>query len=570
MVMFVVIVGCTKQEDEPSIGDHRAHQDDPQKAATVKIFGKPFAFNFESGIQNDDVAKEIRRQTGIAIDIESKPEDSKFEVMLASGDLPDIIVTERKYMDQLIQGNNVIALDELLGQHGQTLAKEMPERLAFSKRNLSRGSNKLYFIPGSAGKPAPDYKYDSPGWNIRWDYYRELGYPPYTQLLDLLPILKEMQDRHPTNERGQKVYALAPLFDFGLDPAIREFGSRFYGRSSTAGLIDVDNKTLEISSSILDNSNSFWVSMDFYFQANQLGLLDPDSFLMKFDNHRDKVKNNQVLFDQWSWAGVRDANKLFVDAGKPLQGWEPLPPVPGITPYVGEYGMNGNADLAWAITKSSKNPERAMDVLNYLLSYEGSRLMINGIQDRDWEVVDGKPRLKQETIKARKEDKNYSVRTGIGKYNNYQSYTNGAMDPLYQVPIDYSLSADAFKDNLTELDRAYSSKYGASYPGEVVDRLVSRGEIQLNYFDYDKFGALPTTPPDDIQRIQSQIDNYLQTIFPKLILAKNEVTFASLKAEVQGEVQHLGYNKVLAYYIDMYKKNKRAMEAGTSSGEDMQ
>ncbi|OPH48464.1 hypothetical protein BC351_08325 [Paenibacillus ferrarius] len=58
-VMFVVVAGCTKQDDEPPTGENIARHTELPKTTAVKIFGKPFAFNFESGIQTDDVAKEM-------------------------------------------------------------------------------------------------------------------------------------------------------------------------------------------------------------------------------------------------------------------------------------------------------------------------------------------------------------------------------------------------------------------------------------------------------------------------------------------------------------------------------
>lgn len=54
---------------------------------------------------------------------------------------------------------------------------------------------------------------------IFWDYYEEVGAPEISSLDDLIPILKEIQKKHPTDPVGNKIYAVGSYYnasDFNL------------------------------------------------------------------------------------------------------------------------------------------------------------------------------------------------------------------------------------------------------------------------------------------------------------------------------------------------------------------
>ncbi|MGE4628316.1 hypothetical protein ACEWFW_07915 [Bifidobacterium catenulatum subsp. kashiwanohense] len=48
---------------------------------------------------------------------------------------------------------------------------------------------------------------------VRWDYYKEIGYPKVATLEDLLPVLKQMQDKAREETGSDDVYALSLFKD---------------------------------------------------------------------------------------------------------------------------------------------------------------------------------------------------------------------------------------------------------------------------------------------------------------------------------------------------------------------
>jgi len=566
ILVVAVMTGCAGSNDpKPSAASSSASssaaatatagasptQASEKEPVTLKLSSDNALFmaTLAPGAQHDPVMEEIRRKTGVTLELDTQTDDKKFNLMLAGGDLPDIIVLQNapKYLKQMIEGNQVIPLDELIEKHGQTILKESPSKIEISKRFFSNGTGSLYAIPGIASRKGPQYKYGNHAYNIRWDYYKELGFPAVNNLDDLLKLLADMQQKHPTNAQGQKVYGMAPLFDWGLVPY--EMFDRLFDRINKNNLfVYLEPGTFKAAGGILDPNVAYWEGTKFYRKANEMGVLDPDSFTQKYENFTEKVKSGRVLLSPWTWAGVTEANAALAKED-PLKGWEPLPVPAGQTVYLGEFGENGFSNRLIMISKNSKHPERAMELIDYLQSFEGSRLIQNGIQGKDWDVVDGKPQWKQATIDAQKNDPNFSQNTGIGLYWNLAGFVDGYPDPEYGTPINFTNQADFWRTQMTELDQDYSKHYGVSYPGELVEKRVEAGEIRTIYYDMDNELGTDTSMPDDIKRIETKVTDYLVRMAPKLIYAATEEEYASTQAKMMDELKGMGAQKAIDYWM---------------------
>ena len=170
---------------------------------TLRIFGCETEKTYPTGIQTDAVAKDIQDKLGITIDISDQsatPEKAK--ILVASGDIPDMVQLLRTHIETLITNKQLLPLDDLLATNGPDIKKNVPLAVAYSKKYISMGQDKLYSIPaqvdpsGQIGNAIAPY--------IRWDYYAELGYPAVNSYDDLLNVVAQMAAKHPTNEAGQK------------------------------------------------------------------------------------------------------------------------------------------------------------------------------------------------------------------------------------------------------------------------------------------------------------------------------------------------------------------------------
>ena len=92
------------------------------------------------------VLEEIKRVTGVKLEI-TGVDDAKYNVIVASGDLPDLIRVKNADLSKIVTGGNVIALDELVQNYGKDILANIPKAVDFSIKNWSNGQNKLYYLP---------------------------------------------------------------------------------------------------------------------------------------------------------------------------------------------------------------------------------------------------------------------------------------------------------------------------------------------------------------------------------------------------------------------------------------
>ena len=55
--------------------------------------------------------------------------------------------------------------------------------------------------------------------------------------------------------------------------------------------------------SIIDSNSLYMRSLKLYFEANQLGLVDPESTTQNWDMVWNKVADGAVLYSPWPWLG---------------------------------------------------------------------------------------------------------------------------------------------------------------------------------------------------------------------------------------------------------------------------
>ena len=560
-LVFSVLSGCTKAVNNssttatPQVKKESTPQRDP---ITLTVFGPPMV-GVEAGIQTDPISQEIEKRFNVKINVVdpkgNETDKSKMNLMLASGDLPDIFFAGKTLLPQLIQGNLIVPLDDLIKSHGPEITKEARALLDFSRKEYSDNTGKLYVIPTQDGPPPKPFDYSNIGPNVRWDLYKDLGFPQYKNWDEFLAIAKQMQNKNPANEKGQKVYAFSGWSDWGLWFYTTFTSFYISGVTNYLGFIDLKPDNTIVPNGLKDENNVIWKSAKFWNKVNNMGLLDPDTFTQKYDNFIDKLKNNRVLINVAGWAGGVDVNNQFLAAGQPLKGFQALPPFEGGYAYLGYSSTYGNSSRNFAISKKSKYPERAMEVINFMMSYEGNMYLYNGVKGLTWSDDGGNAKLSEIALSnISNPDPDFNKKQGLGVYYNFAGRGPGMINPQYNTPLLLNSTQQAFNKQMTKaLEVDYSKHYGVSYPGEVVEKMAKAGKAIILDFKTTDVGALLPTPDDEVNRINSDITNYLVSIVPKLILTKSDEEFAKVQKEAMAQIEKLGYNKEYDWYMKAYK-----------------
>lgn len=521
----------------------------PPEKVTINIMTEMNTGITVPGVQDDQVAKEIERLTGITMNIENVEGSlivPKVSAMIAAGDLPDLFVYDgdKPTMQTLIDSDSMLDLTALAeSKLPNWMAKEKTKfALEFSKMYLSGGTGKLFNIPvmnGVNGSPAAL----TAGAFIRWDLYKELGYPPVKDILDIVPVLKQMVEKHPKTAEGKPVYGAGFWSDWAIWP-VSVFGFiDGYAEANSLGVIDISNEKFV---PILDESSIFWKYTKFYNKVSQAGILDPDSYTMKEQDWEAKATAGQEYFliNGWlnqSWKGTPDQGYAVIDTTGTSDK---------------SYGNWGNAvGVFYAVSKKTKVADRVMDLLNFFADDAAIRMLLNGVEGQTWEMVGGKPQFK-EGILAIVEDSNNpeAAKFGYKKYSAMAALAGGEKDSAGQ-PYDFKFTPEFIAGSQTAVEKDCAAFYKVALPSDVYN--------SKKYTNYGNalMAAIPAISDAAYEQKYTNIDTYITNNWMKLIQAKNDAAYDTVKAKFIKDLKEMGWDDVLTQFMKTYDETKAKLDA---------
>lgn len=505
---------------------------------TLKVWGSTGGITgsiSSPGVQTDPVAKELERVSGCKIELYPQESDDILSTKLASGDIPDLIMVQKRFAKRLIDSKAIMPLDDLVAKNAPHLSK-LDKMLDYDKQFMSDDSHQLYFLT----RVPESYTMGlSSGYFIQWNYYKELGMPAINSVDDYLHVLSDIVKKHPKTADGKKVYGLSPWFDWG-----------FWSWTQPGGIFGLWNRdmndydlanNMKASNVVLNENSSYWRTAEIYYKAKQKGLLDPDSFTQKFDNVAQKVKNKQIMgaFDGSGFSQLGQDNNYFI-----------VPPQEGTKGFFTGYYEPLGADSHYAISAKTKYPDRVMKLLDYLYSIDGVRTIFNGVKGKDWDDKDGTITVDPTLKDKQAADKDFAIHTGIMRYGN----PLGAL-PLGQFrgQVTFFAMLPQFQ-NPSEAKKEYWKTYGVTSDTELIKQRVQYPSLNS--------AAVVTQPltPDDIKRIDDKIINYLLNAGPKLVLAKNDEDYKKIKQQIIDDVKKMDLDKSMTYWDKVNNNVQKYMQ----------
>ncbi|WP_235338378.1 extracellular solute-binding protein [Paenibacillus wulumuqiensis] len=559
LLSFVItLTACSSGAENTTGSASQAGTADQNGIVTLRVLVNETGTNWNT-YPDSDIAKEIEKKVGVKIEY-VEADANKMNVLLAGGDLPDIVRADpTQYGKQLIDGKLIIPMDDLLDKYGKDIQQTIPTVVDYSRSNWSEGQNKLYFLPPQIqADPSPIYPNLTIGPTMRWDYYKEIGTPPINSTDDLLNVLQQISAKHPATEEGKKIYGVSMWQDWGLWPYIIPF--TWITQQSAIGSSDLFAKPMgehRLINVLTDENSNYWVAMDFYNQAYRMGLLDPDALTMKNNDYMAKATAGQFILGPATWA-MGDFNAKYAKDGK---GYMVLPV--GKQAWSGGVRPVGWADKSYAISKSSKYPEKAMEFLNYIHSYEGARTLYSGIEGNHWNMENGKPQLTKETIEMKVNGGDAWERTGIALDQNLIGLGGSVIDPKTKTPVNLFSTEESMAASSTTLEKDFSKHYGASYPGEVVSKLVQEGKLQDENTPLQNMTAeeiiqentvvLPVLN-DDLLKLETQLKELAARTAATMILSKSDEDFTANKQEAIAAFKAAGADQLTQFLTTEYSK----------------
>jgi putative aldouronate transport system substrate-binding protein len=527
---------------------------DPSKQPeiTLNVFSNLANFN---GLQQGWFAKVAKDKFNIKLNIMGGGQQ-KEATMLASGDLGDIQVAVN--IKDAIKAGLLLDWNKngLLDKYGQDIKKYAGQALEANSKQFG-GGTAIYGIgqnvgSGSGPSEGADMTF---GPQIRWDLYQKLGSPQIKTLDDYLTVLKQMQQLSPKSDSGKPTYGFSLWQDWDGDGSMNVGAiAQLYGYSEGDGFNKNDLILTKANEAkwqpLLDDNSYYMKGVKFFYDANKMGLLDPDSLTQKYADVSNKYKDGQILFSQFSWASSSFNTDEHKSAGKGYAfvpfGDEQMVST-GFTPYGGNW--------YWTIGAKTKYPERVMQFLDWLYTPEGVMESNYGPKGLIWDIKDGKPTLTDFGYKAVTGSAKMPDEYGGGQYSdgffqaNNSTISKSMINPETGEPYDYAMWTSYLNHNPDPVTKSWRDAMGAL---TVRDYVVKNNKVAVAPA-YASTQA-PVEQPADIKQKNSEVGKVIKEYSWKMMFAKDDNEFNSLKQQLITKAKGLGYDDVVKWDVEQYEK----------------
>lgn len=295
-----------------------------------------------------------------------------FNIMIASGSLPDIIHYTNDALQKYGLEGALIPLNDLIDKHAPNIKAYLEENPDV-KRHITAIDGNIYDISFIADGIV------SKGYFIRKDWLDKLGIGIPKTIDEFYYVMKKFSEND-MNENGKKdeipyfnrdkseLMRFVELFGGRKDWYVSEDGKVGYGPSEKAYFDTI--KTV-----------SNWYSE---------GLIDKEIFT-RGNKGRDELLGNNLSGITYDWfASTASYNEKLKDK---IIGFNFVPMLPpaDINGEVWGEARNLLSPNAWGISHSNKYPSETIRYFDFWFTEEGRRLANFGIEGEQYTMVDGKP-----------------------------------------------------------------------------------------------------------------------------------------------------------------------------------
>lgn len=471
-------------------------------------------------------------------------------IRLASGELGDMLLIGAKLENYttMIENELIIPLNDLITEYAPQMEELYPERWAMMTGSLSDGEGNIYTIPRHQGNAGIGYEVDNWFFTVRWDLYKELGCPEITSMDDYIQLLADMVALQPTTDEGKEVYGVGfynnPGKISGVSVGLRGVLG-YENMYNWMCMYDIQNQKLDY---ISDENSFFFKCCEIYNKAYRAGILDPDSVIQTTEDLMTKITAGQVIMpDRFLNTTANWEQNELNSNPESNRGYISIP-VEGYTVF-GNVWQNGWFDNTVAIPSTSRYADRIMEFISWANTYEGARILANGIEGEDWEYNEEGVPVFTDLYYDLKAAGTLSSERGMETYLTYavKGFQNATIaEDGYEVDLRYG------SDYLSRLEKTpweaeYCEHYGVNYPSEVFKTAIEEGTI-YDQSAMDTRIVFGTCEDEDVMRAESMILAEASEQIAKLVFCDTEEAFAEAKALCRDEFIKLGAEDARAYW----------------------
>lgn len=518
----------------------------PEEPVTLTIFSELANY---SGEQVGWIAQMMKEKFNVVLNIVSCPAGSGvYETRMESGFLGDIICwgSDGENYTRAIQAGLLYDwnYDDLLSDYGPYIKANMGaalEKNAKITASATGGDPVTYGFGYNVASSTEDHESFFYTWDMRWDLYKQLGYPALKDMDGMVELFKAMKEICPTDDNDNPTYAVSlwPDWDGDMVMYVKAFASAYYGYDELGvGLYDSATGTYYDA---LMEDGPYIKALRFFNKLYQNDLLDPNSMSQTYDNMYEKVKAGGVFFSIFNYSGSLGYNGEEHKAQDKMM----LSLVPEeASPIV--YGMSvTGSNRIWSIGSNTEYPELCMEIINWLSTPEGTMTFWYGPKDLCWYYDDEGYIHWTDFGKTVYFDRKAQM---IGEYEGTGDFNSGCLQA----------NLNTWSMNATNMDSAagerYNYEYWKSYQSAAScpieqDWRDYTGVISIqDYMNNHKYSLSPATTftlaskSDDFKTTWKGVTDIIKSFSWRAIYAKSDTAFDNIVKQMISQAKGYGYD----------------------------
>ncbi len=509
------------------------------------------AANYQ-GLQSGWYGKILKDKFNIVLNIiapqVSGDGEALYQTRTASGNLGDIILLDNADMLECVDVGLVADMSADIQSYPNLM--RYWEQIEKFNKGIGDGAG-IWAIPTEMNTNGPTaYMAETVSSmpRIPWDFYTELGKPELNTLDDLIQVLADMQAAHPTNEAGDKAYGMTLWKDWD-STSIENVNqlTKWYGQEVNGSvLIGSDHSITPLT----DKNGAYYKMLHFFFDANQKGIVDPDSATQDWTSANDKMKQKRTYLVWNNWMLGFTNSPEIGEKGANYMGM----PIADMTVFqTSDYYYGSGRVFGIGSQVDDEKKARIMEFFDWLASPEGCTIQHAGDEGIIYTVnddgtytltEDGYNRFTTE-IMIPEELGGGNWTDGNNQVNQWivQSYDTNPVNGESYVP---DLWASYLEKNNTKTNKEWKEMYGAE---NEVEYLQDKGMMSpVPHINISL--AIDTT---DIGLIRSQCKTIVCDASWKAIFAADEAAFDAIWDDMCAQLEGFGWNDLVAFDTEKYQ-----------------
>ena len=529
---------------------------------TIDIYDDAANYN---GIQSGWFAKIVKDKFNIELNIIASQVvgNTIYATRSEEGNLGDILIVDKAKFPEIVEAGLARDISDKLPECENIM--KFKTQIDVYNKGLTGEEGKYYGIPTEMTDTAPDTLtddviYSSP--MLRWDLYKEIGAPKLETLDDLLAALEKIHEIHPANDDGDPAYpfSLWPDWDNNdnmIGPANVVQLTTWYGQKLKGSALLQPDYTFK---KLYERDGAYYKITKFLNQANQKGLVDPDSGTQNWDNACAKMSSGRVDIFWYSWQ-VGFWNSLDRQQAGTAMRFIPVNDMYFYADADRYYGSDRMFGVGGKV--EGEKYDRIMEFLDWYASPEGATIQHTGLKDFNYTVNDdGTFTVKNDN--ALMDNLPVPEEYGGGGYDDgYNDINQWIVSSLCINPLTGERYAQKFwksykEQTMTEMKKEWSEMFDAT---DDVDWMKKNGKL----FASPSVDFAPTADNNDIAALRGDVQKCLCEYTWNLIMTcATDDEFEAMWDEMITQMDGFGYNELYEYDCNMWQPEIDAKKAAAA------